>query len=194
MSLYTNHKDTLNAAIEAIGNRTFYTPYPEHPRAYAPELNEEGRTTFSAKMNQNFDELGVSSDTWVGDEVSPFMQTGIGVKYPKLSTEELISKASAARLWKNVSLDDRAGILIESLDRVKARFFELAYATMHTTGQNFMMSFQASGPHANDRALEAIAQGYKELSRYPSEVDWVKNMGKFDLTLKNTYHFQSSKD
>jgi len=47
---------------------------------------------------------------------------------------------------------------------------------MHTTGQAYMMSFQASGPHANDRALEAIAAGYQELTRYPEQVEWVKTL------------------
>lgn len=187
MSLYEKHSETLQNAINALGARTFYTPYPEHPKAYAPELNDQGRDTFSGKMNSNFDELGVDASSWIGDEVSPFMQTGIGVKYPQVSVDALIENAKAAKSWRDVSVNDRAGVLIESLDRVKERFFELAYATMHTTGQNFMMSFQASGPHANDRALEAIAQGYAELTRYPESTEWVKNMGKFDLTLKKNW-------
>jgi phenylacetic acid degradation protein paaN len=177
----------LDDAIAAISERTFYTPFPEHPKAYAPELNEEGRNLFSSKMNHNFEELNVNSETWIGDEVSPFMQTGIGMKYPQVDSETLIANAESAKLWKNVSVEDRAGILLESLERVKGRFFEMAYATMHTTGQNFMMSFQASGPHANDRALEAVAQGVSELSRYPKATDWVKNMGKFDLTIKKNW-------
>jgi phenylacetic acid degradation protein paaN len=187
MSLYNKHKALLNKAIEAISDRNFYSPYPEHPKAYDAELNEAGRNTFSSRMNHNFEELGSAADSWVGDEVSPFMQTGIGMKYPQISTEALIENAQAARIWKNISVEDRAGILIESLERVKKRFFELAYATLHTTGQSFMMSFQASGPHANDRALEAIAQGVSELSRYPKSKDWVKNMGKFDLTIKKNW-------
>jgi len=52
---------------------------------------------------------------------------------------------------------------------------------MHTTGQSFVMSFQASGPHSNDRALEVVAMAYEELTRFASEVEWVKPMGKFDL-------------
>jgi len=58
---------------------------------------------------------------------------------------------------------------------------------MHTTGQSFMMSFQASGPHANDRALEAIAMGYEELHRFPAEQMWEKPMGKINLQLKKTF-------
>jgi phenylacetic acid degradation protein paaN len=58
---------------------------------------------------------------------------------------------------------------------------------MHTTGQSFIMSFQASGPHANDRALEAVALGYHELNRYPSKVIWDKPMGKFNIVLEKSY-------
>ncbi|HAA12051.1 MAG TPA: phenylacetic acid degradation protein PaaN, partial [Cytophagales bacterium] len=63
------------------------------------------------------------------------------------------------------------------------RFFEVAYATMHTTGQGYMMAFQASGPHAADRALEAIASGYEELGRFPATQYWDKPMGKFNIQL-----------
>ena len=54
---------------------------------------------------------------------------------------------------------------------------------MHTTGQGYMMSFQASGPHAADRALEAIAAGYEELQRFPASALWDKPMGKFNIQL-----------
>ena len=40
---------------------------------------------------------------------------------------------------------------------------------MHTTGQPYMMAFQAGGPHAQDRGLEALAYAYKQLSVIPSE-------------------------
>jgi phenylacetic acid degradation protein paaN len=73
------------------------------------------------------------------------------------------------------------------LERVKARFFEIAYATMHTTGQGYMMSFQASGPHAADRALEAIAAGYEELQRFPAKALWDKPMGKFNIQLNKEW-------
>ena len=67
------------------------------------------------------------------------------------------------------------------------RFFEIAYATMHTTGQSFVMSFQASGPHANDRAMEVLSLAYQELTRFTPAVDWVKPMGKFDLQIKKDF-------
>jgi phenylacetic acid degradation protein paaN len=190
MSLYSKHQDVLNKAIEAIHTRTYYTPYPEHPKAYPAEANDAGRDWFAKSMNQEFKELNIESDKWIGEEVSPYMQIGIGITYPTQSIDTIIANAQAAKSWKNVSVNDRAAILIESLARVEARYFDIAYATMHTTGQSFMMAFQASGPHANDRALEAVAMGYEELNRFPTEVNWVKPMGKFDLSLQKTWKAQ----
>ena len=82
---------------------------------------------------------------------------------------------------------ERSDILIDALENIKTRFFDIAIATQHTTGQSFMMSFQASGPHANDRALEAVAQGYAAISSYPSNVTWEKPMGKFNITLNKKF-------
>ena len=45
---------------------------------------------------------------------------------------------------------------------------------MHTTGQPFVMSFQAAGPHAQDRAIEAVAAGLVEQERVPTSVVWEK--------------------
>jgi phenylacetic acid degradation protein paaN len=50
-----------------------------------------------------------------------------------------------------------------------------------------MMAFQASGPHAADRALEAIAAGYEELHRFPSKAMWDKPMGKFNIQLNKEW-------
>lgn len=49
---------------------------------------------------------------------------------------------------------------------------------MHTTGQAFMMAFQAGGPHAQDRGLEAVAYAWHELTRVPALAHWEKPQGK----------------
>lgn len=49
------------------------------------------------------------------------------------------------------------------------------------------MAFQASGPHAADRSLEAIAAGYEELQRFPSKALWDKPMGKFNIQLNKEW-------
>ena len=179
----------LNDAQAALKNRLYFSAYPENPKAYAEDGNEAGKTAFSKQLNENFTELdSTDSIGWIGTEVSPYMQVGLGVHYPQFSVDALISKANAAKsAWISIPAEKKATILVEMLDAVKERFFEIAYATMHTTGQSFVMSFQASGPHANDRALEVIAMGLQELSRFDADVNWVKNMGKFDLTIKKNF-------
>lgn len=185
----TSLKERLEAAYAAQQSRTYFAAWPESPRAYAEDGMAQGLSAFQSLLTQNFTELlQDGSQGWVGDEVSPYMMTGLGIQYPKFAPEVLIANAkSAQKVWSKTSADIRAAVLLDALDRVALRFFEIAYATMHTTGQSFMMSFQASGPHANDRALEVLSMAYHELNRFPSDVTWVKNMGKFDLTLQKNY-------
>ncbi len=188
-SLFEKHKGLIDDATAALKNRGYYTPYPETPKAYAEDGDTKGKAFISSVMNNNFGELkqGEATD-WLGEEISPYLQMGIGVKYPSYSFTHYINRAkNAQKQWGAVSIEDRAGILIEALERVKARFFDITYATMHTTGQSYMMSFQASGPHSNDRALEAIVTGYVELTKMVHETEWIKPMGKFDLKLKKNW-------
>ncbi|ELR73541.1 Phenylacetic acid degradation protein PaaN2, ring-opening aldehyde dehydrogenase [Fulvivirga imtechensis AK7] len=187
MSLFEKHKNILNKAINALHERTFFAAYPEHPSPtiYGESADEDGRKKFQSSVGKKFDELKQSGAAgWVGVEESPYMQEPLNIQYPSVSADTLIENAKKAfHQWRKTDVQDRAGILVESLERVKARFFEVAYATMHTTGQGYMMAFQASGPHAADRALEAIAAGYEELSRFPQGVIWDKPMGKYNIKL-----------
>ncbi|MEM7549865.1 MAG: phenylacetic acid degradation protein PaaN [Bacteroidota bacterium] len=186
MSFYDKHSAIINKAIKAIHERTFYAQYPEHPspKIYGEEADKNGRERFQASMGKKFEEMDIDTSEWVGVEESPYLQKELGIEYPKVSSKELIERAEGGfHQWRKVSAKERAGILVESLERLKDRFFEIAYATMHTTGQGYMMAFQASGPHAADRALEAIAMGYEELGRFPNEVKWDKPMGKYNLVL-----------
>lgn len=170
-------------------SRGYYTPYPESPKAYAEDGDAKAKAYISSIMNNNFTELSANgAQEWTGEEISPYLQTGIGVKYPSFPVTDYLARAKQAqKAWGKTNPEQRAGILAEALDRIKGRFFDITYATMHTTGQAYMMSFQASGPHSNDRALEALATGYAELTRHVHQADWVKPMGKFDLKLKKNW-------
>lgn len=191
MSLFEKHQPTLTKAIEALHARTFYAAFPENPAPaiYGETADADGQSKFKASLNKKFEELKQTSpDGWAGQEESPYLQEALNVSYPIFSTPSLISKSKQAfHQWRKVPAKNRAGILMESLERIKSRFFEIAYATMHTTGQGYMMAFQASGPHAADRALEAIAAGYEELNRFPEKVMWDKPMGKFNIQLNKEW-------
>lgn len=187
MNLFEKHKDILNKSIEALHQRGFFAAYPEHPspKVYGETADEDGRKKFQSSMGKKFEELQQGdAESWIGVEESPYLQEALNIQYPAYSIDTLIENAKQAfHQWRKIDVEDRAGILIESLERIKNRFFEIAYATMHTTGQGYMMAFQASGPHAADRALEAIAAGYEELKRFPSGVIWDKPMGKYNIKL-----------
>jgi phenylacetic acid degradation protein paaN len=189
--LFEKHQAVLNQAVKALHSRTFYTAFPEmpSPAVYGETADAEGQAKFKAACGNKFTDLRQSGeDGWAGQEESPYLQEALKISYPTFTVSKLVERSTKAfHSWRKVSIDDRAGILMESLDKMKARFFEIAYATMHTTGQGYMMAFQASGPHAADRALEAISAGYEELNRFPASVLWDKPMGKYNLQLKKEW-------
>ena len=185
------HQATLDAAVEALHGRTFFAAFPENPSPdiYGADADKEGRAKFKAHRDQRFTELQQGEPAgWAGQEESPYEQASLGIQYPYFAPETLVQNAQDAfGQWRKLKPADRAALLTETLEGMKERFFEIAYATMHTTGQAYMMSFQASGPHAADRALEAIAAGYEEQTRFPEETRWEKPMGKYNLTLNKTW-------
>lgn len=191
MNLYKKHDTSINKAIQALRDRTFYAAFPEHPAPaiYGETADADGQAKFKEALGKKFEALKqIDPEGWAGQEESPYLQEPLKISYPTFSPSTLISRSrSAFDAWRKTRVHDRAGILMESLERVKGRFFEIAYATMHTTGQGFMMAFQASGPHAADRAVEAIAAGYEELQRYPEKAFWDKPMGKFNIQLNKEW-------
>jgi len=189
MSHYQRHQERIQRAIQANRERTYYAPFPENPKAYPEEAAARALGRFQAMMNNDFLELMQEKPLrFEGEEVSPYLQTGLGIRYPVFADKILVQNASKAmEVWRKVPYTERAGLLTECLDRMKERFFDIAYATQHTTGQSFMMAFQAGGPHAADRAMEVIAMGVEELSRVPESCTWDKPMGKFNITLQKTW-------
>lgn len=187
MTLFEKHQKLIESAISALHSRTFFAAYPEQPSpaVYGETADVDAQSKFKAQLGKKFEDLKQTGpEGWAGQEESPYLQEALNISYPIFSAPALIDRSKRAyHQWRKIAAKDRAGILVESLERIKGRFFEIAYATMHTTGQAFMMSFQASGPHAADRALEAIAAGFEELSRFPSTAFWDKPMGKFNIQL-----------
>lgn len=190
-ALFLKHQSTLQRAIEALHQRTFFAAFPEHPApaVYGETADADGQAKFNQVLGRKFEELQQGEPGgWAGQEESPYLQQPLGIQYPVYDVPQLIKNAKTGfHQWRKVSAQERAGVLLESLQSIKSRFFEIAYATMHTTGQGYMMAFQASGPHAADRALEAIAAGYEELHRFPASVLWDKPMGKFNIQLSKEW-------
>ena len=106
--------------------KNFFAQYPEHPspKIYGEEADKEGRVWFQAMVGKNFEELKQENNSgWVGDEESPYLQEALNIKYPTQSVPQYIENAqSAFDSWRKVSVEERASLLIESLERMKKRF------------------------------------------------------------------------
>ena len=179
-ALVAKHKERLGAALDAIGGRGYWSAYPESPspRVYGEGAAEAGRAAFDALLGKPFALGQPGADGWVGDEVSPF-GLSLAVTYEHMSADALISAASAALPgWRAAGPEVRAAVCLEIIDRINARSFEIAHAVMHTSGQAFVMAFQAGGTHAQDRALEAVAYAYAEQTRHAETAVWEKPQGK----------------
>jgi len=189
-TLLSAHGSTLSEAVAANAARTFYAHWPEAPsgKIYGETANADGETAFKGQLNAQFTRLQQQTgDTWVGEEVSPY-GFPLGVTYPSTDAATLVKRATMAEpAWQSLSPQERAVLLIEALERSSKHFFEIGYSTMHTTGQGFVMSFQASGPHAFDRALEAIAMGYAAQTGFIDSVTWSKPMGKISVSIEKSY-------
>ena len=190
--LFQNHRQMIEAAVDAVHKRAFWSPFPEMPSpdVYGATAEADQKQKYQEQLGQKFSRLRQTHDTWLqSDEQSPYTREALGISYPAFSKVTDYIKASEKALaeWRRTDIATRAGILAETLNRMKASFYEIAVSTMHTTGQSYLMSFQASGPHAADRALEALALGYHEINRFPSTVDWEKPAGKVNLKLEKHY-------
>ncbi|MBV8569445.1 MAG: phenylacetic acid degradation protein PaaN, partial [Acidobacteriaceae bacterium] len=177
---FSRHQQTLERAVQAIHSRQYWSPFPEtpSPKFYGETANDDGSRAFEARLKKCFalDQPGAVGQ--VGDEESPF-GIELGITYPKEDLDVLLAAMRAAQdTWRQAGPETWTGVAIESLFRLNQRSFEIAYAVMHTTGQAFMMAFQAGGPHAQDRGLEAVAYAWAEMSRIPKTAFWEKPQGK----------------
>ncbi|SOE71448.1 phenylacetic acid degradation protein paaN [Burkholderia sp. D7] len=178
--LFTKHEATLNQALAAIATRGYWSPFPEmpSPKVYGETANSDGEAAFKAHLNRTFDLNQPTTGETVGNERSPFGLT-LGIRYPRADVDALLAASAAAQSqWRAAGPDAWAGVSLEILTRLNKASFEIGYSVMHTTGQAFMMAFQAGGPHAQDRALEAVAYAWDELRRIPADAYWEKPQGK----------------
>ncbi|WP_368928228.1 phenylacetic acid degradation protein PaaN [Alcaligenes faecalis] len=179
---FKTHQATLDQALSSILERNFWSAYPENPspRAYGETAAQEGQAAFEAYRGKAFPLTLEGAQGEVGNEQSPF-GFDLGIRYPKVPVDQLLAQSQLALdSWRDAGPQAWVGICLEILHRLNLRSFEIAHAVQHTTGQGFMMAFQAGGPHAQERALEAVAYAWQEMSRIPGLVDWIKPQGKHD--------------
>jgi phenylacetic acid degradation protein paaN len=189
--LFERHKALLDQALKAIAERGYWSAFPESPspKIYGEGAAETGKAAFDALLNKPFPLQLPGADGTIGAERSPY-GLALGVSYPKVDLDQLFAAiAKAEPGWRKAGPEAWVGVALEILARINKRSFEIAYSVMHTTGQAFVMAFQAAGPHAQDRALEAIAYAWDEMRRVPSKAYWEKPQGKNE-PLKMEKHYR----
>ena len=189
--LFERHAATIERALAAIADRGYWSAYSESPspKIYGEGAVDAGKAAFDALRDKPFPLEQPGTVGRVGSEQSPY-GFPLGITYPKPDLDALLAAVgSAQREWRKAAPDAWVGVSAEILHRVNRESFLFANAVMHTTGQAFMMAFQAGGPHAQDRGLEAIAYAWAEMKRVPARAYWEKPQGKNE-PLKMEKHFR----
>ena len=191
MSLFEKHQALIDGAVQAIAQRGYWSPFAEmpSPKAYGESAPAAGRAAFESYLGQRFELDQPGQSDWISPEVSPY-GAPLGVSYPVCEAQALIDAAQAAMPgWQRLGARERVGLCAQAITELNARSFEIAHAVMLTTGQAWMMAFQAGGPHAQDRALEALAYAWQEQSRVPEQALWEKPQGK-NPPIRMRKHFE----
>ncbi|MDM7850777.1 phenylacetic acid degradation protein PaaN [Pseudochrobactrum kiredjianiae] len=177
---WDRHFPVLESALAALHKREFWTPYPEIPsgKIYGETAKQDGLNAYESLLNKPFILADHPENTRFGAETSPY-GTALGITYPAATVEQLMDAANAAAdEFAQTDTKARIGALLEVLARLNRESFLMGNAVMHTTGQAFAMAFQAGGPHAQDRALEAVAMAWEEMNRFADHATWEKPQGK----------------
>jgi len=191
-TFFDEHRAVLDAAVRATRTREYHSAFDESPspRVYGEGAAERGREAFEAWRGTAFPLDVAGADGTVATEKSPF-GFALDVSYPRVApagVDPLLAASTAGMgRFRDAGPEGRAGVCLEILRRLHGRIFELANAVQHTSGQAFVMAFQAGGAHALDRALEAVAYGYDEMTRTPHTVVWEKPGRGGPLRMEKTF-------
>lgn len=176
--LFETHRALLEKAVAAAAARTYWSAYPEVPsgKVYGESAKADAEATFQSLLGKPF-VLAGDAGTSVGAEKSPW-GLDLAITYAAPSVDTLVSRATvAATGWARATPEERCGVCLEILSRINRQSFLVGNAVMHTTGQGFAMAFQAGGPHAQDRGLEAVAYAWLEMNKVPRSATWEKPQG-----------------
>ena len=189
--LFERHQALLDQALKALAGRGYWSAFPESPspKVYGEGAAEAGKAAFDALLDKPFPLTLPGAAGTIGAERSPY-GFPLGISYPKVDLDALFAAiAKAESGWRKAGPEAWVGVSLEILARINKRSFEIAHAVMHTTGQAFVMAFQAAGPHAQDRGLEAVAYAWDEMRRVPLKAYWEKPQGK-NPPLKMEKHYR----
>lgn len=186
---FSRYSPLLDQAIKAIHQRGYWAPFPEHPKAYPAESLASAAAEFQTLLGQPFKLQGVEEIGRAGQEQSPY-GFALGIHYPQYDPDTLLAtQQSLIGGWRDAGPHARVAVAMEAIHRLNTLSPLMAQAVQHTTGQSANMAFQAGGPHAQDRAVEAVAYSWDAMMEIPQSVLWQKPMGKRgQLSLTKHWH------
>jgi phenylacetic acid degradation protein paaN len=190
--LFAKHRQTLDKALDACEKRYSWTAYPESPssKIHGQEKPAAGRARFEALLGTDYPLAQPCEVGRTGGEISPYTGEPLAISYPRMDVPGLYDAITRAMPdWRAATAETRIGVCLEILDRCADQLFENAHATMHTSGQSYIMAFAGSGANALDRGLEALAYARKAMADIPATATWERQFGKGGAArLQKQYH------
>ena len=190
-ALFGKHRAVFERAQRACAERHCWSPFPEMPSKYPDAVAAQARAqaAFQAQLGRPFalDQPGTIGE--LGEEVSPYTQQPLRIRYPQADVDVLFSAAEQAMPpWADASIETRLGVLLEALDTIfREHLFEVANAVMHTAGQSANMAYAGSGVNALDRGIEALVYAEKAWNAVAATARWQRAFGSAQITLDKTY-------
>ena len=126
--LFERHKPMLDRALQAIGERGFWSAFPESPspKVYGEGAAEAGKAAFDALLNKPFPLTEAGATGTVGGEVSPYGMA-LGVTYPKVDLDALFAAiAKAESAWRKAGPEAWVGVSLEILTRINTQLRDRA--------------------------------------------------------------------
>ncbi|WP_119354238.1 phenylacetic acid degradation protein PaaN [Azohydromonas sediminis] len=190
-TLYDKHRARFERAEQACRERHCWSPFPEMPAKYpdAEAAQARGVAAFQAQLGREFDLDQPGRIDLAGEEVSPYTQQPLGIRYPRADVDALFDAAGRAiPRWAAAGTDTRLGVLLEALDVLyREHLFEIQQAVMHTAGQSANMAYAGSGVNALDRGIEALVYAAQALRTVTPHARWERRFGAADIVLDKTY-------
>lgn len=193
-AVFEPHRALFEQAQQACRQRHCWSPYPDMPAKYpdAEQAQARGLAAFEAHLGREFllEQPGAAGRPRLdSQEVSPYTQRPLGIRYPHSDIDALFAAATRAMdAWADAPIDTRIGTLMQVLDVLyREHLFEIAQAVMHTAGQSLNMAYAGSGVNALDRGIEALVYAEQAMRAVTPQARWERRFGPAQITLDKTY-------
>lgn len=193
--LFETHRARFEGAQAACRSRACWSPFPELPSKYPDSAAAQARglAAFQAHLGTDaprsfrLDQPGQIGE--LGEEVSPYTQAPLGIRYPQADPDVLFQAAEQAMdTWAAAPVDTRLGVLLEVVDVLyREHLFEVTQSVMHTAGQSANMAYAGSGVNALDRAIEALVYADQAMRSVAPTARWERQFGPSQIVLDKTY-------